>query len=58
MKISQFVPLAGTIGGFLLILLTGLEDIKFTLEPTYIWTYMVITIGATVTHKAVKRKWK
>ena len=57
-KISQFIPLAGTIGGFALILLTGLEDVKFSLEPTYIWTYMAICIGGTVAHKASKLKWK
>jgi len=56
-KISQFVPMAGTIGGFLLLILTGFKEIDFSLEAHYIWTYMGITIGATVAHKATK-KWR
>lgn len=54
-KISQFVPLAGTIGGFVLLMLIGFEDINFTLEPSHIWAFMSLTIGATVVHKATKR---
>ena len=56
-KISQFVPLAGTIGGFVLLTLIGFEDIKFTLDPSHIWAYMGITLGTTVIHKATK-KWR
>ena len=56
-KISQFIPLAGTIGGFLLLVATGLEDIHFNLDPSHIWAYMGITLGTTVAHKATK-KWR
>lgn len=58
MKISQFVPLAGTIGGFGLLVLIGFEDIKFTLDPMHIWAFMSITIGSSVAHKASQWKWK
>lgn len=57
MKISQLVPMIGTVGGLGLLILIGFEDIKFSLEPTYIWTFMAITLGSTVAHKTVK-KWK
>jgi len=57
-KISQFIPLVGTMGGFALLTLTGFEDIKFTLDPSHIWAFMSITIGSAVVHKASKLKWK
>jgi len=57
-KISQFVPIVGTIGGMILLILTGFEDIKFTLEPSHIWAFMSITICSTVAFKASKWKWK
>ncbi len=56
-KISQFIPLAGTIGGFTLLTLIGFEDIKFTLDPSHIWAFMSITIGSAVAYKASKLKW-
>lgn len=57
-KISQFVPIVGTLGGLTLLVLTGFEEIKFTLDPSHIWAFMSITIGSSVVHKASKLKWR
>jgi hypothetical protein len=49
--------MVGTVGGMILLILTGFDEIKFTLEPTHIWSFMTITIGSTVAFKASKWKW-
>lgn len=49
--------MTGTLGALGLLILVGFEDIKFSLEPTYIWTFMAIALGSTVAHKTVK-KWR
>jgi len=56
-KISQFIPLVGTIGGLGLLILIGSDKFAFTLDPNYIWAFMSITMGSTVAHKTVK-KWR
>jgi len=57
LKISQLLPLVGTIGGFLLLVLIGTESINFTLDPSHIWAFMSITIGSSIANKSLN-KWR
>jgi len=49
------MPITGALGGLLLLLLTGFGDIKFTLAPEYIWTFMLILIPSSAAYGIITK---